>query len=196
MKLASHRKITKIVFTGAPSSGKSSALERLEGISEKIVVVPETAALLLAGGYPAPEIGNLIQQRIFQNIILNLQGSLESMFAAKYSMATHMVLDRATLDGVGYWPKGPGAYLKEFRIDVDKELKSYDYVLFFDFPPEKNFGGTHEKRFHNYSQSKEVGEKQFKIWRQHKNFIRIPVYPKISDKIDHAIRTVKEIVKI
>src|SRR3989338_6530738 len=109
------RNLKKIVFTGAPSSGKSTAIEALSGFSKKLVIVPETASLLLAGGYPPPDVGNLNQVRTFQKIILDLEKNLEEMFAYKNPKATHMILDRAILDGVGYWPKGPEAFLREFK---------------------------------------------------------------------------------
>lgn len=183
----------KIVFTGAPSSGKSSVLEALKEKFPKFAFVPETAAVLLGGGYPAPEIGNLSQQRIFQRTIIQLQNDLEEIVALKFPQAPFMILDRALLDGVGYWPKGPIDYLREFKINPAEEIGKYDHVIYFAIAPESQFGGMHEKRFHNFEQSREIGDKQHAIWKSHASFFEIPAYEKFADKVDHAIRIVSKI---
>jgi hypothetical protein len=186
--------LRKIVFTGAPSSGKSSVLEALKQKFPKFAFVPETAAVLLGGGYPAPEIGNISQQRVFQRTIIQLQKDLEEMIALKLPNAPFMILDRALLDGVAYWPKGPSDYLQEFKIDASEEIGKYDHVIYFAIAPESQFGGMHEKRFHNYEQSREIGKKQHEVWKPHPSFLEIPAYEKFGDKVDHALRAVSKIV--
>lgn len=182
------KRIKRIVFTGAPSSGKSTVLGALKNLVPKsVVLVPETATMLLMGGYPPPAVKSLAEQRAFQGMILNLQKNLEEMLLLKNPGATHMILDRATLDGAAYWPKGPQGFYREFGINFERELKKYDHVLFFNLPAQKHFGGTHQNRFHDYGQSNDFGKKQHAIWKKHSSFIEIPAYDDFSKKVKHVI---------
>ena len=172
----------KIVFTGAPSSGKTSAIQALTRLRPELVAVPETASLLLSGGFPPPRAGRAEQRKAFQRAVVAVQRGSEAMFALQHPGAG-MILDRAVLDGAAYWPGGAKGFLREFRIDLDAELARYDHVVFFAQPPKKYFGGLNRTRFHDYEESMRIGAKQFAIWRRHKSFIVIPHADRFSDKL-------------
>lgn len=189
------RKLRKIVFSGAPSSGKSSVLAELQKKKRHdIILVPESAVLLLSGGYPAPDLSSLEQMKAFQGIIIQVQRSLENIFELKFPNACHMILDRAVLDGPAYWAPGIEDYYKTFGINLQEELSNYDAVVFFETPDSKFFGGTHEGRFHNYEQSAEIGTKQELIWSQHPRFYRVPAKESFSEKVKFAVELVGSII--
>jgi predicted ATPase len=189
------KRLTKIVLTGAPSSGKSSALIEIEKLSSsKIALVPESAVVLLKGGFPAPAHDDLEQIRAFQTSILTVQENLESICARKNPQASVMVLDRAKLDGAAFWPPGIEDYLKNFPVNLQEELGKYDHVLFLELPKQEHFGGVHQARFHNFEQSLESERRLEKVWGQHPNFTRIPAEENFDKKIEAVLKEIKRII--
>jgi hypothetical protein len=186
--------MTKIVLTGAPSSGKSSALDAIAGLKlEHIVLVPESAVVLLKGGFPAPSHDDLEQIRNFQNSILTVQENLEDICSRKNPRASHMILDRAKLDGAAFWPPGIEDYLQNFPVRIDQELTKYDQILFLELPKKEHFGGVHQARFHNFEQSLESERRLEKVWGGHPNFIRIAAHQDFDKKIQSIIDTLKKL---
>jgi hypothetical protein len=184
----------KIVLTGAPSSGKSSALDAIAVLKpEHIVLVPESAVVLLKGGFPAPSHDDLEQIRSFQKSILVVQENLEHICSLKNSDASHMILDRAKLDGAAFWPPGIEDYLQNFPVRINEELSKYDHVLFLELPKKEHFGGVHQARFHNYEQSLESERRLEKVWGGHPSFIRIAAHQDFNLKIQSILETLKKL---
>ncbi|UYL10351.1 ATP-binding protein [Bdellovibrio sp. SKB1291214] len=187
-------KIKKIVLTGAPSSGKSSALAAIEALNlPHLALVPESAVVLLKGGFPAPAHDDLEQVRFFQNSILTVQENLELICTRRNPKATHMILDRAKLDGAAFWPPGIEDYLKNFPVKVDEELAKYDHVLFLEMPKKEFFGGVHQSRFHNFEQSLESQRRLEIVWGGHPSFTRIDAHADFSIKIQSIMDTLKKL---
>lgn len=185
----------KIVLTGAPSSGKSSVLAELQKLNlPNLVLVPESAVVLLAGGFPAPSHDDLEQIAAFQKTIIHVQDNLEAVCSRKNPQATHMVLDRAKLDGAGFWPPGPEDYLKRFDVNKDEELAKYDVVLFLDLPPKELFGGTHQARFHNYEQSLESERRLEQVWSVHPRFQKVSAKKDFAEKVNSIISIIRELM--
>lgn len=186
----------KIVITGAPSSGKSTTMQLIRrDYSDRIVVVPESAAVLLAGGFPAPAHDDLEQIRAFQLAIIQTHISLEEIFSKQNPEINWMLLDRALVDGAGFWPEGPESYFKEFKIDPEKEFARYDFVLFFELPDKSAFGGVNNLRFHNYEQSLESEKRLQEVWREHPRFIEITATADFDEKIQSAVAVINEITR-
>lgn len=185
----------KFVLTGGPSSGKTSTLEYLGSLPLNLGLVPESAALLLGGGYPVPNESSVSEIRNFQQVILQVQHGLEAMGELKHPGKSALLLDRATLDGVGYWPEGTDSFLRNFSLDLERELARYSGVLFFDLPDEKFFGGLGPKRFHNYAQGRVIAERQYAVWSKHPKFVRIPAYPSLDQKKQHALAELEKLIR-
>jgi predicted ATPase len=182
----------RIVLTGAPSTGKSTTLARLpDSLEGNAVIVPESAVVLLAGGFPAPEHNDIEQIRAFQNAIIPVQNGIEMIFDKQNPQANLTIYDRGLIDGAGFWPLGPDDYLKGFAVDVTKEFAKYNYVLFFELPNEKFYGGINRLRFHDYAQSLECEKVLKQIWSKHPHFILISATDEFEDKIKNAISAIK-----
>lgn len=193
--MATPLKKTKIVLTGAPSSGKSTTLQALQKhFGDKVVLVPESAVVLLSGGFPAPSHNDNEQIRAFQKAILSVQENLEDIFSRK-SSAPVMILDRAKLDGAGFWPPGPEDYFKNFNVDYQHELNSYEHVLFMELPKPEHFGGLAQTRFHNYEQSLQSEKALEQVWGKHKSFTKILAQADLNKKIDNVIQVIEQLIK-
>ncbi len=86
--------------------------------------------------------------------------------------------------------------LKEFNIDPETEFAHYDFVLLFELPPKKAFGGINHLRFHDYEQSLESEKRLLQVWRDHPRFIEIQATENFDDKIQAAISVIKELIEI
>lgn len=189
---ASFSRPMKIVLTGAPSSGKSSVLAELQKLSlPNLVLVPESAVVLLAGGFPAPSHDDLEQIAAFQKTIIHVQDNLEVVCSRKHPLATHMVLDRAKLDGAGFWPPGPEDYLKRFQVNKDEELAKYDVVLFLELPTKELFGGTNLARFHNFEQSLESERRLEQVWSAHPGFQKVSAKKDFAEKVSDIVSIIR-----
>lgn len=98
----------RIVLTGGPCAGKTTALaritERLEDLGWRVFRVPEAATLLFSGG-ARPAHWNHDEQVRFQTLLLRLAAKLEDTFAAaaKASGKPSVVLcDRGAMDSRAY----------------------------------------------------------------------------------------------
>lgn len=188
-------RLTKIVLTGAPSSGKSTVLEELSRLDESVILVPEAARMLLAGGYPVPDLKDLEQVKAFQRAIIPVHECLELAFERVNPNSKLMVLDRAIIDGAGFWPKGADDYFRTFGVDYQKNLDRYDHVIFMELPEEKFFGGVIKERFHNYSQSLESARKLESVWSKHKSLHRVRAEVDFNKKKDAVIQLIKSFVR-
>ncbi|WP_374079734.1 AAA family ATPase [Bdellovibrio bacteriovorus] len=185
----------RIVLSGAPSSGKSTALEAIrQSLGDKVILVPESAVVLLSGGFPSPSHDDLEQIHAFQKAILSVQENLESICDRKNVQRLPMIFDRAKLDGAGFWPPGPEHYLATFSVDLKAELARYDHVVFLELPEEEFFGGLLKTRFHDYKQSKESETQLASVWSQHLSFQRIPAQKDFSKKIENVLSVINSLI--
>jgi predicted ATPase len=104
------RKCFRIVLTGGPGGGKTTAADLFRReIGDRVVIVPEAATILFQGGFPRAHDDNAA--RITQTAIFHVQRNIEDVQAALYPGRT-LLCDRGTVDGAAYWPGGDGEYFK------------------------------------------------------------------------------------
>ena len=127
--------ITKIVITGGPCGGKSSAMkyvrEAFEPLGYTVIVVPETATELIGGGVTPLGCNT---RRDFQYCQLQLQLKKEEIYAeAGRRMPGNKLLlicDRGAIDSKAY--QKPADYyqtLSELHLDEVQLRESYDAVF-------------------------------------------------------------------
>ena len=163
----------KIVLTGGPSGGKTTALSILkETFGNKIALVQEAATLIYSGGFPRKDNSPLHIEHA-QNIIFYTVHQLEQL-AEETSPADIIVCDRGSIDGAVYWPKGPEDFFKAMNTTLDAELDRYDAVLHLSPPPEKDFYQATNVRTESLQQAFEIDDKILKIWEKHPNRLVVP----------------------
>lgn len=96
------KKQLKVVVTGGPGGGKTTALDLFRReLGNKIAVVPEAATVLFSGGIPRSDDEQMV--KIIQKTIFQLQENLEEIHKKQFPDRL-LVCDRGSLDGLAYWP--------------------------------------------------------------------------------------------
>jgi predicted ATPase len=118
----------RIVLTGGPGGGKSTAGDLLRReFGGRVAFVPEAATLLFSGGFPRyPDQKCVVFQ---QKAIYQVQLNLEDVQATRYCSRV-LLCDRGTCDGAAYC-SSVEAWGKEVGTTLEHELKRYDAVIFF-----------------------------------------------------------------
>ena len=126
--------ICKIVLTGGPCAGKSSALESVTKALEKagynVLVVPETATEIMVSG---ALVNTFPHVNVFQRFVYIKQLNEEALYeeiASGYDGKTVIVCDRGAVDGRAYM-EDVDYYnmLAEFGHERDSILDLYDGVI-------------------------------------------------------------------
>jgi predicted ATPase len=120
----------RVVVAGGPGGGKTTAVDLFRReIGPSIVLVPEAATMLFAGGFPRGDDDET--RRAAQRAIYHVQRNLEDSHAARYPDRV-LLCDRGTVDGTAYWPGAPESYFTELGTSLEAELARYDAVVFFE----------------------------------------------------------------
>ena len=192
----------KIVLTGGPCAGKSTALERLKKIfGERVMVVPEAATMLMAGGFPKP--GRDLSwspewQRHLQNAVFPLQCTLEDAceLAAREKGAEILICDRGLLDGAAYTPGGLPAFLETFGVDEGGAHGRYARVIHLESVAVCNpalYGNIgNEVRFETQEEAAALDAKTAATWQNHPNWQLVPGCCGIEVVLEAVIAAVAE----
>lgn len=190
-----NQKPLKIVLTGAPSSGKSSTMRELQRVfGGQVALVPESAVVLLSGGFPAPQHVDVEQIRAFQKAILQVQAGLEQIIPRQNPLAKVYIFDRGSLDGAGFWPLGAEDFLKQFGLTRQNEFAKFDHVLFMELPSPEAFGGVNQLRFHDYQQSKQSEDQLRETWGSHPGFKEIKAQATLEEKTSLVVGLVRSLL--
>ena len=128
---ASERNHFRIVLTGGPGGGKTTAADLFRReIGEKVVIVPETATMLFTGGFP--RVGEPKARAATQRAIFHAQVGMEDVQGALYPGRV-LLCDRGTIDGAAFWPdEAPAGFFESLETSLERELARYDAVIFFE----------------------------------------------------------------
>jgi predicted ATPase len=171
--------IHRIVFTGGPCAGKSTALDRvgewLAACGLRVFRVPEAATLQLGGGMDL--VGRPLPVLIaFQKGIVRVQLALEDSFA-EFAHATGeacvLLIDRGVPDGSAYLPEAAWAELLEGLGLVHDEIRDgrYDAVVHLvtaAIGAEPHYGtATNPTRYEALVEARDVDDRLRRAWRGH-----------------------------
>ena len=131
----SEKKIFKIVLTGGPCAGKSTAMNWIQNFFVKqgygVIFVPETATELITGGLTP---WNSKSNMDYQSTVLDLQLAKENIFTTgAYNMKEDKILivcDRGALDNKAYISNKDFQFMLKSKGLNEVELRdSYDAVF-------------------------------------------------------------------
>jgi len=194
----------KIVITGGPCAGKTSALEALkQKFGDQILVVPEAATILLAGGFPTP--GKDIEwsldwQDAFQAAVTKLQHSLERSYQliAKQRNIKLLICDRGILDGAAYTPGGRKEFVRRYEVDEESTAKSYFAVIHLESlataQPHLYGQGNNEHRFESLEEAQALELRTREAWSKHFRHTIIENKSDLATTIAAVIKTISALI--
>jgi hypothetical protein len=184
----------RIVLTGGPGGGKTTAADLFRReIGEQVVLVPESATTLFAGGFPRvsdPEARRSVQRAVFA-----VQRSLEDIQASLFPDRV-LLCDRGTVDGAAYWPDGAVGYFAEMGTTHQLELARYDAVLFFETADVAGVQIEGGNRYRNESvqEAVDLDRRLRDLWSAHPRFHFVPHNPSFLRKITVGLAILETLV--
>ena len=192
LKLSTKR--CRIVLTGGPGGGKTTAADLFRReIGDRVVIVPEAATILFQGGFPRSREPRA--SRFAQTAIFHVQRHLEDVQAALFPGRT-LLCDRGTVDGAVYWPGQPHDYFNAVGTSLDTELARYDAVIFFETAARGGVSieGGNPIRNESIEEAVKLDGKLRTLWSRHPRFILVPHNPSFFKKISFGLAAIEGIV--
>ncbi|MEO8178892.1 MAG: AAA family ATPase [Deltaproteobacteria bacterium] len=184
----------RIVMTGGPGGGKTTAADLFRReLGERVVVVPESATLLFSGGFPRtvePEARASAQCAIY-----HVQKGLEDVQSARYPDRI-LLCDRGTADGAAYWPSGAEDFFAAVDSSAERELSRYDAVIFFETAAAGGLSveGGNPTRIESNAEALELDGRLRALWSKHERFVIVPHNPSFVKKILLGLSMLESIV--
>ena len=184
----------RIVLTGGPGGGKTTAADLFRReIGERVVIVPEAATLLFMGGFPRS--GEALAHRAAQSAIYHVQRNLEDVQSASFP-GRILLCDRGTVDGAAYWPGKPHEFFNALETTLEAELARYDAVIFFETAAVGGSAieGGNPIRSETLDQAVRLDHRLRQLWSRHPRFSLIPHNPSFFKKISFALAALESMV--
>jgi predicted ATPase len=184
----------RIVLTGGPGGGKTTAVDLFRReIGERVVVVPEAATMLFRGGFPRSN--EIHARKSAQSAIFHVQRQLEDVQSALYPERI-LLCDRGTIDGAAYWPGGADEFFGFVGSTLATELERYDAVLFFETAAAGGMSieGGNPIRIESNEQALELDQRLRALWLRHPRAVVVPHHPSFVKKIMLGLASLESIV--
>jgi predicted ATPase len=188
------QKRCRIVVTGGPGGGKTTAADLFRReLGERVVIVPEAATILFSGGFPRSTDHDA--RRAAQTAIFHVQQNLENVQSARFPDRI-LLCDRGTVDGAAYWPEDPEGFFRHVGTTLDQELQRYDAVVFFESAAAGGMAieGGNPIRNETNEQALSLDRKLRAIWAHHPRFVFVPHSTSFFQKITFGLAAIQSIV--
>lgn len=198
----------RIVLTGGPCGGKTTALarivERLESFGYHVLVVPEVATMLITGANLYLPGMTQIQQFRFENELVSLQSDLERTFkkiAKMLDKPTVIIHDRGSMDAAAFvsdevWQ----AILDHKNFSLTMMRDTYDCVIHMvsaaNGAEEFYTLDNNEARTETPEQAKAIDERIQKVWMGCPHLRVIDNREDFERKIQRVVAVVCDVVGI
>lgn len=184
----------RIVLTGGPGGGKTTAADLFRReLGEGIVVVPEAATILFAGGFPRKREDGAA--RAVQTAIFHVQRNIEDVQSATYPDRV-LLCDRGTIDGAAYWPNGESDFFATMGTTFETELLRYDAVVFFETAAVAgaSIEGGNPVRTESLAEAVALDKRLRALWSRHPRFTLVSHSPSFLHKITVGLALLQNIV--
>ncbi len=192
--MSNSKQAKRIVLTGGPGAGKTTAAALLRReVGPKIVVVPEAATMLFTSGFPRHK--ETFAIKATQKAIFHVQMNLEDVQSAAYP-DRFLLCDRGTVDSSIYWPDGIDNFFQTIGSSLQEQFDRYDAVVFFETSAVANIDveDSNPARNESIEESIKLDKHLREVWSQHKNFHFIPHDASFMKKIANAHQQICEIM--
>lgn len=183
----------RIVVTGGPGGGKTTAADLFRReIGDRVVVVPEAATLLFSGGFP--RVGDARAAMAAQRAIYHVQKNLEDAQSALFPERI-LLCDRGTVDGAAYWPETAEKFFAAVGTTHERELARYDAVIFFESAA---VGGLliegNPVRTESLDEAVALDQRLRDAWSSHPRFVVVPHNTSFVKKIMFGLAALESLV--
>lgn len=170
----------KIVFTGGPSAGKTSIINRLKESlpnDPTVFFAPEVASMLLGNGFPrCSYTENLIFQ---QKAIFKTQMEMEQLLEKEKHFKL-CFFDRGLMDALAYI-ENPA----DICNDTSLAISHYDQIFHLEVaPPFKYTCQNNHVRTESYENALQLETHLKKLWSPHKNYTFISAENTFDEKFN------------
>ncbi len=183
----------RIVLTGGPGGGKTTAADLFRReLGNKVVIVPEAATILFSGGFPRSTDPGA--SRAAQTAIYQVQRNLEDVQSELYPERI-LLCDRGTVDGAVYWPED-GEFFDAMGTTLDAELARYDAVVFFETAARggQSIEGGNPVRIESDEEAVALDMALRAFWSKHPRFSLVPNAKSFFQKITFGLAAIESIV--
>jgi predicted ATPase len=185
----------RIVLTGGPGGGKTTAADLFRReIGDRVVVVPEAATMLFSGGFPRGD--GPLTQRAIQSAIFHVQRNVEQAYRTQYPERV-LLCDRGTVDGAAYWPDSTDEFFAEQGTTLAEELARYQAVLFFESAAVGGIviEGGNPIRTEDVHAAAALDRRLRELWERHPNFVLVRHEASFFHKLTHAFEALTKLVQ-
>jgi len=172
-----------IVFTGAPGSGKTTAMLELGRELSGVITLAEAATAVFShhGVDPAEEFADVETLRAFQFAVFLKQLGAERLLAqrARAFGSRGAILDRGLNDGDAYLPDGYDDLHRLTDVSRNDAFARYTAVVYFAPAPREVYDAVMRsksargKRHESYEQAVERGGLLREAWVDHPGFVEV-----------------------
>ena len=198
-----NQKITKIVLTGGPCAGKTTAMNWIQNFftkqGYKVLFVPETATELITGGLTPWETKT---NSDFQSVLFDLQLEKERLFEEGAKKLPNdkvlVVCDRGILDNKAYMTERDFNYLlKSKRLSEIKLRDSYDAVFHLVTAAKgakKYYNLDNEARTENLEEAAKLDDNLIASWTGHPHFRIIDNSTDFESKMKRLLKEISNVL--
>lgn len=197
------QKITKIVLTGGPCAGKTTAMNWIQNFFQKqgykVLFVPETATELITGGLTPWETKT---NSDFESILFDLQIEKEKLFEEGAKKLPNekilIVCDRGLLDNKAYMPKRDFDYLlKTKKLSEVKLRDSYDAVFHLVTAAKgakKYYNLDNAARTETVEEAAKIDDSLIASWTGHPHFRIIDNSTDFEEKMKRLLKEISNVL--
>lgn len=199
--------VAKVVLTGGPCAGKTSALSKIENYftekGYKVLIISESATEMIKGGIK-PFGEDKLDIELFQELILKFQLQKEEFYeecVSKFSETTKCIIvyDRGILDNKAYINQEKfDKILKKQKLSELKLMDNYDMVLHLvtaaDGAEKYYTLGNNSARTETVEEAKELDRKTINAWAGHPNLKVITNECDFDAKLEKVIQEINNLI--
>jgi len=194
----------KIVLTGGPCAGKTTVLGVVrQQFAGQVIVVPETATMLLSGGFPFPGKDirwSLEWQAAFQSAVLPVQIQMEAAYELKAAEegASLLICDRGRLDGAAYTQGGLDQFCRIYGVNAEETYTVYHSIFHLESVAvgDPNFYGqaNNSARFEDAEEARALELNTRAAWQKHPNWTLVSCIGGLEGKIRAVCQSLRWII--
>ena len=194
-------KLTKIVITGGPSGGKTTAMSWIQNAFSKlgytVLFVPETATEFITGGVAPWTCGtNLDYQKVQMRLQLEKERLFEQAARTMHSEKILLVCDRGAIDNKSYMNDEEfAAVLQDVGMTEQQLLERYDAVFHLVTAAKgaKEFYtyANNAARYESISQAVELDDRLIAAWQGHPHHCIIDNSVELKEKLKKLLAQIR-----